>query len=424
MSTRNYVAFESGKYKQRPSNLDTVDFVGVRIGASNLPITESSGHFDFAGYRLKNIGTPSLGTDAATKAYVDSLSSGLDPKQAALAATTADLNAAYNNGTGGVGATLTYNVSGAIVVDDVNLTVNDRVLVKDQTNAEENGVYYVSTSGDISTPWVLTRAVDFDGSPTGEVNGGEYLFVIAGTTNADYGYVVSSPDTTAIIGTTNIVFTQFSSVVVPTATSAPGGGTQGKVSADEDKGLKIVGGVMEVKRDTAGAIAVTTGGTGGLKINLEASNPSLQISGNELGVKFGDTTLAKNSSGTYVKFSETLTNDNAGTINARDIVYVKSNGNVDLAQANGSYTPGTQFGMVSDATIAAAASGLVYLRPGAKVSGFSGLTIGSPVYLSRSVAGGYQQDLTGFVAGEHVVRIGYALTASVVQFQPEYVIEY
>lgn len=424
MATREYVAFESGGFKRRPTNIDTVDFSVVRIGASNLAISEDSGHFDFGAKRLTDISTPTADTDAATKAYVDSLAAGLDPKEASLVATTADLSATYDNGTSGVGATLTADSNGAISVDGVALTVNDRVLVKDQSSQEENGIYYVSVSGDGGTPFELTRTTDFDGSPSNEVNGGEYLFVLSGSTNADLGFVVTSPDTEAVMGTTSIVWSQFSNIAVPTATSAPGGGTEGKVTADEDEGLLITAGVMTVKRDTAGAIGVTTGGSGGLKVNLETTDPSLQISSNELGVKFADTTLSKNSSGTFVKFSESLTNDNAGAITVRQVVYVKSNGNVDLAQANGTFTEGTKFGMVSDASIASSGSGEVYVRPGAKVSGFTGLTVGDPVYVSRSTAGDVQQDLSGFVAGEHVIRVGFALSTTVVQFEPEYIVEY
>jgi len=77
---------------------------------------------------------------------------------------------------------------------------------------------------------------------------------------------------------------------------------------------------------------------------------------------------------------------------------------------------------VKDATIADNASGKFY-KHGAKIPGFTGLTVDGPVYLSRSVDGGYVQTLTGFVAGEKVVKLGTALSATVVDFAPEYLYE-
>ena len=161
---------------------------------------------------------PTTDTHLANKAYVDAVATGLDVKAAVDAATDTALPAStYNNGTSGVGATLTADANGALTVDGVSVTVGMRVLVKDQVAQLQNGIYEVTAAGDGSNPFVLTRTSDFDGSPTQEVNGGEFSFVKAGTANADTGWVVSSPNTAATIGTTAIVFTQFSSAGVITA---------------------------------------------------------------------------------------------------------------------------------------------------------------------------------------------------------------
>ena len=115
----------------------------------------------------------------ANKAYVDQVAQGLDTKPSCRAATTADLSATYNNGSSGVGATLTAGSNGAIVVDGVSLSANDRLLVKNQSTASENGIYVVSTQGDGSTAFVLTRATPED-QPS-ELSGGAFVFVEEGT---------------------------------------------------------------------------------------------------------------------------------------------------------------------------------------------------------------------------------------------------
>ena len=125
--------------------------------------------------------TPTADAHATTKAYVDSLVSGLHWKDAARVATTASLSVTYNNGSSGVGATLTATGNGAISIDGVGLASGDRVLVKDQSAAkEENGLYQVSTVGDDSTAFVLTRTTDAD---TPAKLASLAIFVLEGTSN-------------------------------------------------------------------------------------------------------------------------------------------------------------------------------------------------------------------------------------------------
>ena len=144
------------------------------------------------------------------KAYVDAVSSGLDLKESSHVATTANLSSAYNNGASGVGATLTNNsTQAALTVDGQLMVAGERLLVKDQTAGLQNGIYTVTTVGTGSSNWVLTRATDFDGSPSNEVESGAFTFVETGSVNADSGWVVTT-DGTITIGTTAISFSQFS----------------------------------------------------------------------------------------------------------------------------------------------------------------------------------------------------------------------
>ena len=157
-----------------------------------------SGYEDRSGFDSQSL---------ANKAYVDQVAQGLDTKPSCRAGTTADLSATYNNGSSGVGATLTASSNGAIVVDGVSLSVGDRLLVKNQTTASENGIYVVSTQGDGSTAFVLTRATPED-QPS-ELSGGAFVFVEEGTANADNGYVFTHTGAPTF-GTTALDVAQFS----------------------------------------------------------------------------------------------------------------------------------------------------------------------------------------------------------------------
>ena len=149
--------------------------------------------------------------DAATKQYVDAAVEGLNVHAPAAAATTANLTATYNNGTGGVGATLTNaGAQAAFAVDGYTALLNDRILVKNQSSAAQNGVYTVTTLGSGSTNWVLTRAVDMNNVGTGadQLGPGDYIFVSSGTQNGGTAWVVTTP-LPITIGTTPITFVQF-----------------------------------------------------------------------------------------------------------------------------------------------------------------------------------------------------------------------
>jgi len=195
ISTSLTVAADSGTADVVLLGTDTLTFTG----GTGLDSVVSNNNITF-----------NIDSTIATKTYVDSVLTGLDVKQSVKAASTASSPATYNNGTSGVGATLTNSgTQAAIVLDGVTLLVNDRVLIKDQADSTQNGVYTVTTVGTASTNWVLTRATDFDNSPGVEVKPGTFFFVEQGTTQADNGYVIAT-NTAITIGTTAITFSQFS----------------------------------------------------------------------------------------------------------------------------------------------------------------------------------------------------------------------
>ena len=168
--------------------------------------------------------TPSSGTDLANKAYVDTMvSSGITyhtPVKYEVPNTTGNLNATYSNGTGGVGATLTNaGTLAAFAPDGPTAQVGDRILIYNQTNQFENGVYEVTTVGDGSTAWVLTRTTDTDSYGVKDPNAlgeGDAFFITAGNTGKGETYVCNTVGTITF-GTTAITFTQVSSAQVYSA---------------------------------------------------------------------------------------------------------------------------------------------------------------------------------------------------------------
>ena len=123
-------------------------------------------------------------------------------------------------------------------------------------------------------------------------------------------------------------------------------------------------------------------------------------------------------------FTELFTNVEGSAVSKTQVVYESSDGNIELARADDPIIPGTIVGIVYDSTIADTEIGNVVIYPGIKLFGFTGLTPLQPVYVSRTTPGAVQQDLTGFVAGEHVFCLGKALTSQELLFNPHYVMEF
>ncbi len=162
-----------------------------------------TGNFSAGGNRISNLAAPTNDNDAVNKNYVDSIATGLRPHGNVKAATTENIDISSYAGTH---------------IDNVAITTNDRILVKDQTDAKENGIYVYNGSG-------LVRAEDFDNSPEGEIWNGAYIpLVLEGDTNASSAWVVSSRTASSNglhqVGVDNIEFTKFSSPTTLTAGKA------------------------------------------------------------------------------------------------------------------------------------------------------------------------------------------------------------
>ncbi len=179
-------------------------------------LTAPTAAFSMNSQKITNLATPTDATDAATKGYVDAARSGLDVKASVRVATTASID---------------LTTGGTLTIDGVSTQVGDRVLVKNQGDAEENGIYVVGANA-----W--SRAADADSNA--EVTAGLFTFVTEGTVNADSGWVLSTNDTITL-GTTELTFVQFSGA--------------GQISAGD--GLTKTGNVLNVV-GTADRISVTS----------------------------------------------------------------------------------------------------------------------------------------------------------------------
>jgi hypothetical protein len=161
-------------------SVDPAEFTLNSVGVPNGAVSLNS-------QKITNLATPTDGTDAVTKAYVDAATEGLHVHESARAATTANVS-------------LANALENGDTLDGVTLATGDRILVKNQTTQSENGIYVVAASGQ------PTRALDFDTAQ--EVDSGDFIFVYQGTMNGGTGWVQTNRPAT--IGTDAIAFTQFS----------------------------------------------------------------------------------------------------------------------------------------------------------------------------------------------------------------------
>ena len=223
----------------------TIDGQSVTTTASNKNINLSphgtgsvivpSGYEDRAGFQSQSL---------ANKAYVDQVAQGLDTKPSCRLATTVNLASTYNNGTAGVGATLTASSNGALSVDGVTPSVADRILLNDPTTAAENGIYVVTTVGTGSTAFVLTRATPED-QPS-ELSGGSFVFVEEGSIGSNNGYTFTHTGQPTF-GTTDLDVAQFSGAgqIIAGAALSKDGNTM-DVEVDNSS-IDVLGDALRVK---------------------------------------------------------------------------------------------------------------------------------------------------------------------------------
>ena len=226
---------------------------------------------------------PQSALQAATKQYVDTIAAaGIHYHDPVRVESPTNLNATYDNGTSGVGATLTNaGTQAAITIDGVALSSADRVLIYNQTNAAHNGIYTVTTVGDGSTNWVLTRSTDADSYGVSDPNAfgeGDAFFVKEGDTGAGELYVMNTSGTITF-GTTNITF----SVIAETAVYSAGNGvtlTGTVFAADAGTGVTVDGSGINIGQAVETTSDVTFNSVAAALTGNVTGNVSGDVTGN------------------------------------------------------------------------------------------------------------------------------------------------
>ena len=273
--------------------------------------------FTTDGSTLSNIRvatTPSDINDAASKSYVDATANGLDVKDSVRAATTA-------------AGTLASDFANGDAIDGVTLATNDRILIKDQADGSENGIYTVNASG------APTRATDFDADA--EVTAGAFTFVEEGTTNGDTGHVLST-NGSITVGSTSIAFTQFSGAGLLTAGT---GLTKTGNTLDVIGGDGIVANANDMAIDLAADTALAFAG-GKLDVTIDLSDSTNDVTGT-LAIGNGGTGVTSLGNVTDAGSSRvTITGGTGAAIKA--MTFDVNEGNLDLANVGGSLALASQ----------------------------------------------------------------------------------
>ena len=241
--------------------VDNITVNGNTVGSTDtngnvILDPNGSGTVDVNTSRITSVTDPTGAQDAATKAYVDAVKTGLDVKDSVRVATTANV-------------TIADDLDAGDAIDGITLVAGDRVLVKDQSTASQNGIYVSHAT----TPF---RATDFDADS--EVTAGAFMFVEEGSTNADSGWVLTTDDDITV-GSTSMAFTQF---------SGAGQVTAGAGMTKSGNTLNVIGTADKITV-AADAVTIATGYIGQSSITTLGTITTGTWQATDVGVAYGGT---------------------------------------------------------------------------------------------------------------------------------------
>jgi len=286
--------------------------------ASFLPLAGGTmtGVIDMGNHKITNLTDPTNPQDAATKAYADLAGGGFTVILAADYATTANLNATAAGA--GVGATLTNaGAMAAFSVDGASPSINQRILVKNQTLTQHNGVYNLTTVGSGAVNWVLTRATDYDQNT--EIVPGTLIAVNGGTVNANTSWLETA--TVAVVDTDPVLFSQFT--FAPSSFFLIANNLSEGVPATMRTNLGLTGAATMTL-----PVSAANGGTGIANSNTITLGGNVVTAGaHTLAGAFASTFTFTGATSVTFPTSGTLITSSQPTINQPNIVGVTTNSN-------------------------------------------------------------------------------------------------
>lgn len=257
LSAAHYALLAGATASATPNTLVERDGSGNFVANVISAALTATGTVNMQSNPLTGLDAPVNPTDAATKAYVDSSAAGWDVKASVRLATASPLPA--NSYAGGV---LTGTANGALTVDGIAVATGDRILVKDEGTAANNGIYTVTNAGGAGAAYVLTRSADLNansGDAPGAINAGAFTFAEQGSNNTATAWVLVTQGPITV-GTTDLEFSQVGS----SATYQAGNGltlTGNSFSAVGTANRIVVGSSIDISAAYVGQTSITTLGT-------------------------------------------------------------------------------------------------------------------------------------------------------------------